>query len=204
MEPDRPVTIDDIQLYIRSELNKCHSGLESAYDRFRNESIDDSFVRDFMMDHLIQIKIQTAIYDTLKEINENLGDPKIYCDDKYKNIQKDKWKYEKPRTVEQGKWLFGDEIKQQEQGATIITFDMKFCIVCNKNKNQRKVTHATCDDDKCIAKLINSIDEEVSEKLSELNLRKEFEPPYFRLPWKMETRNKLIELLKPYLEETEV
>ena len=203
MEPDRPVTIDDIQLYIRSELNKCHSGLESAYDRFRNESIDDSFNRDFMIDHLIQIKIQTAIYDTLKEINENLGDPKIYCDDKYKNMQKDKWKYDKPRTVEQGNWLFGDEIKQQEQGATIITFDMKFCIVCNKNKNQRKVTHATCDDDKCIAKLINSIDEEVSEKLSKLNLREEFEPPYFRLPWKMETRNKLIELLKPYLEKTE-
>ena len=203
IDPDRPVTIDDIQLYIRSELCRCHSGLESAYDRFRNESIDDSFNRDFMIDHLIQIKIQTAIYDTLKKINENLGDPKIYCDDKYKNMQKDKWKYDKPRTVEQGKWLFGDEIKQQEQGATIITFDMKFCIVCNKNKDQRKVTHATCDNDKCLTKLHNAMKEIKYEELSGIIARKDFDIPYFRLPWKMETRNKLIELLKPYLQETE-
>ena len=204
MEPDRPVTIDDIQLYIRAMFNQSQSHLEKLFDDFRRENIDSSWDRDFMIDHVIKIKVQKEVYEMLKEINENLRDPKIYRDiaaEKYPTagVVEDI----EPRKVEQGEWLFGKTLNQQELLATVITFDMHWCIVCKRNKSLYKLTHATCDDDKCIAKLINSIDEDVSEKLSELNMRENFEPPYFRLPWKMETRNKLLELLKPHLEETE-
>ena len=206
MDPDRPVTIDDIQLYIRAELNQSHAELEKLFDDFRRENIDSSWDRDFMIDHVIKIKVQKTVYEMLKEINKNLRDPKIYRDiaaEKYPNagVVKDI----EPREVHQGKWLFDKELDHQELLATVITFDMHWCIVCKKNKSLLKLTHATCDDSKCLAKLFSIVSIRIKdEELSKLKLRrKDFDMPYFRLPWKMETRNKLLELLKPYLEETE-
>jgi len=207
MEPDRPVTIDDIQLYIRAELNNSQSHLEKLFDDFRRENIDSSWDRDFMIDHVIKIKVQKAVYEMLKGINENLRDPKIYRD-----IAAEKYpkavvvKNTEPRKVEQGEWLFGKTLDQQKIIATVITFDMHWCIICKKNKSLYKLTHATCDDSKCIAKLFSIMTTRIKdEDLSKLRLRrKDFDIPYFRLPWVMETRNKLLELLKPYLEETDV
>ena len=208
MEPDRPVTIDDIQLYIRAELNQTHAELEKLFDDYKQRyRIENSSEQDFMIDRVVEIKVTKAIRDTLLKINENLRDPKIYRDiaaEKYPKagVVKDT----EPREVHQGKWLFDKELVHQELLATIITFDMNWCIVCKKNKSLLKLTHATCDDDKCIAKLFSIVSLRIKdEELSKLSLRrKDFDIPYFRLPWKMETRNKLLELLKPYLEETDV
>ena len=207
MEPDRPVTIDDIQLYIRAMFNQSQSYLEKLFDDFRRENIDSSWDRDFMIDHVIKIKVQKAVYEMLKEINENLREPKIYRD-----VTAEKYPTAgivegvEPRKVEQGEWLFGKTLNQQEILATAITFDMNWCIVCKKNKSLLKLTHATCDDDKCLDKLSKIMTTQIKdEELSELSLRrKDFDIPYFRLPWKMKTRNKLLEMLKPYLEETDV
>lgn len=208
MEPDRPVTIDDIQLYIRAELNQTHAELEKLFDDYKQRyRIENSSEQDFMIDRVVEIKVTKAIRDTLLKINENLRDPKIYRDiaaEKYPKagVVKDI----EPRKVEQGKWLFGKELDHQELLATVITFDMHWCIVCKKNKSLLKLTHATCDDSECLDKLFIIMNTRIKdEELSELSLRrKDFDIPYFTLPWKMETRNKLLELLKPYLEETDV
>jgi hypothetical protein len=205
MKPDRPVTIDDIQLYIRAELNHSHADLERLFDDYeQNHRIENSSDQNFMIDEIIRIKVVKAIRDKLLEINENLREPKIYRD-----IAAEKYpkagivENTEPREVHQGEWLFGKELKHQESLATVITFDMHWCIVCKKNKSLLKLTHATCDDSKCIAKLFSIVSLRIKdEELSELKLRrKDFDFPYFRLPWAMEKRNKLLKMLKPYLEE---
>ena len=208
MKPDRPVTIDDIQLYIRAELNQTHAELEKLFDDYKQRyRIENSSEQDFMIDRVVEIKVTKAIHEKLLKMNENLRDPKIYRDiAAEKHPKANVVKNIEPREVEQGEWLFGKELVHQELLATVITFDMHWCIVCKKNKSLLKLTHATCDDSKCLDKLSKIMTTQIKdEELSELKLRrKDFDIPYFRLPWKMETRNKLLELLKPYLEETEV
>lgn len=207
MKPDRPVTIDDIQLYIRAELNNSHSHLEKLFDDYRQRlRIENSSDQDFMIDEIIRIKVEKAVRDKLLEINENLREPKIYRDiiaEKYPKVSV--VENTEPREVHQGEWLFGKELLHQKSLATMITFDMNWCIVCKKNKSLFKLTHATCDDDKCITKLFSIMSTRIKdEELSALKLRrKDFDIPYFRLPWKMGTRNKLLEMLKPYLNVSE-
>ena len=175
MEPDRPVTIDDIQLYIRAELNQSHAELEKLFDDYKQRyRIENSSEQDFMIDRVVEIKVTRAIRDTLLKINENLRDPKIYRD-----IAAEKYpkagvvKNTEPVEVHQGKWLFDKELDHQELLATVITFDMHWCIVCKKNKSLLKLTHATCDDSKCLAKLSSIVSIRIKdEELFELSLRR--------------------------------
>ena len=112
MEPDRPVTIDDIQLYIRAELNQSHAELEELFDDYKQRyRIENSSEQDFMIHRVVEIKVTKAIRDTLLKINKNLRDPKIYRDiaaEKYPKagVVKDI----EPREVHQGKWLFDKEL----------------------------------------------------------------------------------------------
>ena len=114
MKPDRPVTIDDIQLYIRAELNQSHAHLEKLFEDFRRENIDYAWDRDFMIDHVIKIKVEKAIHEKLLKMNENLRDPKIYRDiAAEKHPKANVVKNIEPREVEQGEWLFGKEFVHQ-------------------------------------------------------------------------------------------
>ena len=73
MEPDRPVTIDDIQLYIRAELNQTHAELEKLFDDYKQRyRIENSSEQDFMIDRVVEIKVTKAIRDTLLKINERI------------------------------------------------------------------------------------------------------------------------------------